>query len=214
MHRPIPYARLGHRRNRPRRAVGSRIFAFLAPALAACGVPQAPPDTAAAAEARALVGKHFWETVSFPSTAPCRAPVSLTCSAAGQGFTVEGVTAGPGGMTYVRARLDDGSEGYLPYVVGTSRIAWSSQSPASAERVQQAELEAAIAGLASMQREYCTGGPLRIGMSEREAVRAWCFPDRTTSTETAKGTRDEWVYKERGTLTFKDGRLVEIRRVD
>jgi hypothetical protein len=117
-------------------------------------------------------------------------------------------------MNYVRVRFDDGSEGYLPYIVGTSRIAWTSENPAAAAKTQQALLGAVGAAIVAMRREYCTGGPLRIGMSEREAVRAWCFPDRATYTETAKGTRDEWVYKERGTLTFKDGRLVEIRRVD
>jgi hypothetical protein len=214
LHRPIPYAPLRHRRNRWRRWAGSPASALLALALAAC-LPQLPPDTAAEAEAAGLVGKHFWEVVSFPLAATCRAPVSVTCSATGQGFTVEEATLGTGGMVFVRVRLDDGSEAYLPYVVGTSRIAWSSENPASAERVRQTQLEAITAELARMQQEYCTGDrPLRIGMSEREAMRAWCFPDHTTSTETVKGTRDEWVYKERGTLTFKDGRLIEIRRAD
>jgi hypothetical protein len=190
-------------------------IAVLALALGACALSPPPVDAPAAAEADTVVGKHFWEVVSFPSGPPCPAPTSLTCSAAGQGFTVEAVEiASASGNVFVRVRLDDGSEGYLPYVVGTSHIAWSSQDPASAERARTARLEAINAKMARMEQEYCTGGALQIGMTKRQAVRAWCFPDRATSTQTAKGTREEWVYAHRGTLYFKDDRLIEIRRLE
>lgn len=190
-------------------------IAFLPMVLMACAAAPAPPDDpAAAVEAATAVGKHFWETLSVPLGEPCRRPISPACSAAGQGFTVAGVVTGQNGEVFVRVRFDDGSEGYLPYAVGTAAIAWSNADPQAAERARLARLAAIRAAIAKMEEEYCSGGTLRLGMTRQEAVRAWCFPDHVRSTQTRKGTREEWIYPQRGTLYFDGDRLVEIRRLD
>lgn len=72
-------------------------------------------------------------------------------------------------------------------------------------QAQQAEMR-------TLRAKVCNGGALRIGNSEIEAIHAWCYPDHRNTTETAHGTREQWVYPDRGYLYFEDGRLVAIQR--
>jgi hypothetical protein len=53
---------------------------------------------------------------------------------------------------------------------------------------------------------------LTIGMSEVDAMGGLGIPDHVNTTQTAKGTREQWVYPDIGYLYFADGKLVAIQR--
>jgi hypothetical protein len=83
-------------------------------------------------------------------------------------------------------------------------------------QVFQAGLSASVS-LCNREKENCGTGPVRIGMTEREAIHtSWCFPDKKNTTETAGHTSAQWVYQspgdfKRGYLYFDDGRLTAIQ---
>jgi hypothetical protein len=58
----------------------------------------------------------------------------------------------------------------------------------------------------------CAAGLPQIGMTEAQAVNAWCHPDHVNTSFTAHGTDEQWVYPDRGYLYFENGRLVAIQR--
>jgi hypothetical protein len=166
-------------------------------------------------EANSLIGKHFWEPAFTSFGELCRTPEPYKpCSAQGQGFTIVDIEAAADPLipTIVRVRFDDGTEGYLPYHLGTEKFEWVTEDPEAADRARQAKLDALRADMARMERENCTGGALRIGMTRQQAVQAWCFPDHTNSTQTAHGTQEQWVYPGRGYLYFEGDRLTGIQR--
>jgi hypothetical protein len=47
-------------------------------------------------------------------------------------------------------------------------------------------------GMAKNIRD-CTDGTLHIGDDETAAIRAWCYPLKINTTETASGTHEQWV---------------------
>jgi hypothetical protein len=156
------------------------------------------------AEAASRVGKHYW--VRLPGSL-CPAPIHRDCVTREEGgFTVEEATEGGGllGGAWVRVRFDDGAQGYMEYLPPV--VSWADRAGLSRKELER--------GMAQIKAEYCTGGiSLRIGMSEDEATRAWCFPDHVNTTQTARGTHEQWVYSERGYLYFDNGRLTAIQRV-
>ncbi len=58
----------------------------------------------------------------------------------------------------------------------------------------------------------CAAGKPRIGMTDHEAIQAWCAPYSVNTTITTATTREQWVYPDRGYLYFEGGRLVGIQR--
>ena len=60
----------------------------------------------------------------------------------------------------------------------------------------------------------CAAGKPKIGMTKAEAFKTWCEPWTVNTTETAGGTREQWVYKDRGYLYFENGVLVAIQRTN
>jgi hypothetical protein len=94
-------------------------------------------------------------------------------------------------------------------------------SPAGRAAAQiMRETEAAMMPLARAQAEVreaerrCAAGVPRIGMTEAQAVSAWCRPDHVNTSVTARGTDEQWVYPGRGYLYFENDRLVAIQRND
>ena len=57
-----------------------------------------------------------------------------------------------------------------------------------------------------------TEAHLAIGASALDAMGKWGFPDHINTTETAHGTREQWMYADLGYLYFENGRLVAIQR--
>jgi hypothetical protein len=84
-------------------------------------------------------------------------------------------------------------------------------------------------GMAKNIRD-CTGGTLHIGDDKTAAIRAWCYPLKINTTETASGTHEQWVYPAdqmsighsprecvmcrpyAGYLYFENGRLTAIQQ--
>ena len=56
----------------------------------------------------------------------------------------------------------------------------------------------------------CAAGKLWIGMTREEACRAWCQPYTINTTETASGTREQWVYRYRGQYLYFDNGLLGV----
>jgi hypothetical protein len=58
----------------------------------------------------------------------------------------------------------------------------------------------------------CTDGlTLRIGMSTQDALHAGCSPAHVNTTQTARGTLEQWVYSD-GYVFFDNDRLTTIQR--
>jgi hypothetical protein len=140
----------------------------------------------------------------------------------GTGFTVIGVAAADPVFTFAQVRLDDGRVGFLlPFE-------WNTEDPkvtaarfsAKLQREQdksEAEFAARRAEDDARQarwREKCAAGKPEIGMTRAEVIKVWCQPWAVNATETALGTREQWVYRhpDRGYLYFEDGRRVAIQR--
>ena len=182
---------------------------WLAALLGGCAQPEllnAPPSPIKKeflAEAGSRLGKHYW--IRLPDSL-CPAPTLRgDCVTRSEGgFTVEEVTQGSGLLAWVRVRFDNGAQGYMDYL---PPVSWADRAGLSLKELER--------DMARIKSEYCTGGiTLRLGMSEEDATRAWCFPDHVNSTETARGTREQWVYSGRGYLYFDNERLTSIQRVE
>ena len=182
---------------------------WLAALLGGCAQPEllnAPPSPIKKeflAEAGSRLGKHYW--IRLPDSL-CPAPILRgDCVTRSEGgFTVEEATQGSGLLAWVRVRFDNGAQGYMDYL---PPVSWADRAGLSLKELER--------DMARIKSEYCTGGiTLRLGMSEEDATRAWCFPDHVNSTETARGTREQWVYSGRGYLYFDNERLTSIQRVE
>ena len=89
---------------------------------------------------------------------------------------------------------------------------WTTTDPDAEFRRTLADTQESRRKRAAIEAKYCTGGELRIGIDGGAAIRAWCFPAHTNTTETLGGMREQWVYRDRGYLYFENGRLVAIQR--
>ena len=136
-----------------------------------CGTPQTSSRQQTVSitlyPAETAADRHFWASVIVF----CVEPSALACAKAevfpsGLGFTVLGEAQDALiKTTYSLIRLDNG--GRLTYAMGTM------------------ESEAR-----QWTRERKCAGEPRIGMSEREAIEAWCNPEHINTTETRAGTHE------------------------
>jgi hypothetical protein len=99
-------------------------------------------------------------------------------------------------------------------ILTTIAICVTGCGPTSLQLAQEAAVNAHLKYEATKaaNEARCAAGHPAIGMSELEAMEEWCFPDHINTTQTASGTREQWVYPNRGYLYFENGRLVAIQR--
>jgi hypothetical protein len=76
--------------------------------------------------------------------------------------------------------------------------------------------ELALAKLRLTQANFeaqCAARTPVIGMTkDEELTKGWCGKHRVNTTETAAGTREQWVFPDLGYLYFENSRLVTIQR--
>jgi hypothetical protein len=178
---------------------------------------------------RALIGQHFWPKsrtnmdICQKPEWPC--PLSPGYFGKRQGFTVLGFVPGPYGIwAYAQIRADDGTTGLLRF--SDPDTEWETEDSQARELRElnerlarfraesDARLKKSLAEInANSERERkCAAGKPVIGMSKTEALKVWCEPSNVNTTETAGGTREQWVFKDRGYLYFENGVLVAIQR--
>jgi hypothetical protein len=182
--------------------------------LAGCGTSHDPTydphsqlkQQALASAATSEIGKRYWiRRITTVCPSPDPNPSPLRCPFLDEGgFTIENAKLGEGYRAWVGVRFDTGARGYIEYN-DLTKYAWADRPGLSLPELKRS--------IAQMKAESCTGGPrvLRVGMSTDDALRAWCFPDRTNTTKTRDGTHEQWVYDKRGYLYFDNDKLTAIQ---
>lgn len=138
--------------------------------------------------------------------------VSLAAIAHGQTYRC----TGPDGGTVFQDRpcteSEEGESGKLDLHVAPSDA--ENARRLEAER-QRREIDRAKEERAQRLEDAVRRREVMLGMSKRQAERAWGEPDRINPTTSRQGHREQWVYRRAGGrsqyLYFENGELVTIQ---